>query len=155
MKRFTLVFLVLAMGLVTGFLVSVKANAGCLATEAQCADAWSLKKEAIAYRDKGQLDLAAEKYETAAMKHPQEAYQASYLLNAEGCLVGKWNASKGYRYDKTKGDLNKTKALALLAQVRTTLDKVKADNCVYKKGLIEGYEIWYSNALDALNGIFH
>jgi phage-related tail fiber protein len=129
--------------------------AGCLATPDECQKSWDLKKEAVQHRDKGEYAAAAQKFQKAAKAHPMEVYQAAYLLNAEGCLVGTWNPAKGYRWNAETGSANKLEAQAILAQVRTLLDAVSTNKCDLKKGQLEALELWYSNALDATNGIFH
>lgn len=137
-----------------------QALAGCLATQAECKSAWDLKAEAVAARDKSNYELAAQKYGEAAKAHPQEVYQALYLLNQEGCLVGKWNPAKGYRYDTVKGENNKIQAQTILDQVKTLLNQVDIDSCDFDEDSngvnpFDRATNWLENAQDALNGKFH
>lgn len=148
-----LFFAVLA-GLILALSVS-SVFADCTASPNQVTVAHATKAKALALRDKGDLVGAAALYQQAAASMPMEIYAASYLLNAEGCLVGKWNPVKGYMYDEAKGTANKVAAQAILDQVKTLLATVKTNGCDYDSGVIDSVTSWYNNAQDALNGVFH
>jgi hypothetical protein len=136
------------------------AFADCTATPEQMKEAQDKKAEAVRARDKGLYESAAKIYQEAAALHPMEVYVALDLLNAEGCLVGKFNPSKGYRYDTVKGENNKEAAQAILDKVKELMAKVESDGCEYDNdstgsNVIDRINNWLENAQDALNGKFH
>lgn len=137
------------------FMFCGKVLADCTASLDQVKPAQVVKAEAVKAREAGDLQLAAAKYQEAATLHPMEVYKAIYLLNAEGCLVGKWHPVKGYLIDLKKAEANKAAAQAILDQVKTLLEKVAADGCEYDNGVIKRATNWLGNAQDAINGVFH
>ena len=132
-----------------------KSFADCLATVEACKPSQAVKAEAVKAREAGDLQTAAAKYQQAAMMHPIEIYKALDLLNAEGCLVGKWHPIKGYMIVAEKAEANKALAQSLLDQVKDLIAKVDADACDYSNGVYDTVVNWHQNAQDALNGKFH
>lgn len=142
MKKFilTLVGLLFAVNL---------AFADCNATPEQALPAQQVKKEAVALRDANSYAQAAAKFEQAAAMHPMEAYQAVYLMNAIGCLLGKFDAVRGYRWVEDRGQKNAQKAYVLLDRVDALLKT--ADSCDYDNTVVADTHAWHDKQLKFLS----
>lgn len=147
MKSFKSVLFGLALLLMVG---SVFAD--CLATKAQALPAQKIKEKAITARDNADFDTAAQLFEEASAKHPQEAYSASYLMNSVGCLLSahldKWG---GYSWDKKRGKANAQKAYRLLDRVQKLLDTASSEKCSYTSGVIQATQNWHDKQLKFLS----
>lgn len=122
--------------------------ADCLATNDQVQPAWDAKAEAVSAKGVGDFVTAALKFQEAAKLHPQEAYAASYLMNAVGCLLSTELDAKGrYSWDAEKGTKNAQVAYGLLDQVQDLLDKAKDAKCKYSTGVIGQTQAWHDAQL--------
>lgn len=136
-----------------------KAFADCtaMADDPGVVSAHKLKKEAVAAREKGDYVTAALKFEQAGDAMPMEAYAASYYLNAEGCLVGKYYGKTikgekvfGYWIDHSKAVANSKHATELLDKADTKMTKASTDACEYDNGVIKNNQAWHAAASGAL-----
>jgi len=151
MKRLIVLFLFVA-GI---FMVGLPAMADCLATVEQVKPAQDIRAEAVSLRDAGSYDAAAAKFLQAANLHPQEAYQASYLMNYVGCLLcQRYSPAKGYQAGNDKRLIKNSQAgYAGLDMVKAKIDKAEQDGCEYSSGVIQNTKNWYYAQLKYLTSV--